>query len=202
MKKILINFVHPAKSRSKMNSALYRAVEDLDGVTMNDLYAVYPDFHIDVKREQALCENNDVIIFQHPFYWYSSPAIMKEWLDLVLQHGWAYGSKGRALEGKYFLQAVTAGGDDTTYRKDGYNECTIGEFLSPFRATAKLCRMVWLPPFTILGIHRGLDEGKVRRYVEDYRQVVSGLRDEKFDIGELKNIDYLNSILNAASRGQ
>lgn len=65
-----------------MNNALRAAVEELNDVTINDLYAHYPDFLIDVPREQALCENHDIIIFQHPFYWYSTPSIMKEWLDL------------------------------------------------------------------------------------------------------------------------
>ncbi len=102
MNKVLINFAHPARARSKINNALRAAVENLEDVTFNDLYAAYPDFLIDVKREQRLCENHDVIIFQHPFYWYSTPAIMKEWLDLVLEHGWAYGHEGTALQGKIF----------------------------------------------------------------------------------------------------
>ncbi len=81
MKRILINFAHPAKSRSKINNALLAVVDQLEGVTVNDLYANYPDFMIDVKREQALCESHDIIIFQHPLYWYQTPAIMKEWLE-------------------------------------------------------------------------------------------------------------------------
>ena len=101
MKKILINFAHPAKSHSNINKALRKAVETLDNVTVNDLYANYPDFMIDIKREQALCEAHDIIIFQHPFYWYSTPAIIKEWFDLVLEHGWAYGSEGKALPVSY-----------------------------------------------------------------------------------------------------
>ena len=201
MKKVLINFAHPARSRSKINSALRGAVEDLDDVTINDLYAAYPDFLIDVKREQYLCETHDVIVFQHPFYWYSTPAIMKEWLDLVLQHGWAYGSQGNALKGKLFLQAITAGGDDSTYRKDGYNEFTIGELTSPYRATAKLCKMDWLPPFAVLGIHRGLPEEQVKTHAEDYRRAITALRDDQFEIEELRQQKYLNSNLNATTMG-
>ncbi|MCU7375699.1 NAD(P)H-dependent oxidoreductase [Paucibacter sp. O1-1] len=74
-------------------------------MTINDLYANYPDFLIDVAREQQLCESHDVIIFQHPFYWYSTPAIVKEWLDLVLEHGWAYGKTGTALKDKMVLSS-------------------------------------------------------------------------------------------------
>ena len=179
--KILIQFAHPAQSNSKMNSALRAAVEKLDGVTINDLYAHYPDFLIDIPREQQLCENHAIIIFQHPFYWYSTPSIMKEWLDLVLQHGWAYGSKGNALQGKFFLQAITAGGDENTYQKGGYNAFTIEELTSPYQATAKLCGMLWLPPFAIFGIHSGLTDDMVQSYAEDYRRSIVALRDGAFD---------------------
>ena len=200
MKKVLINFAHPARSRSKMNNALRAAVEGLENTTVNDLYAHYPDFLIDVQREQQLCEDHDVIIFQHPFYWYSTPAIMKEWLDLVLQHGWAYGSEGKALQGKLFLQAITGGGDDSTYQRDGYNAFTIGELTSPYRATAKLCGMVWLPPFTVLGIHHELAAKKVEAYAADYRRCVLGLRDGSFDLDQVRKERYLNCNLNSTIR--
>lgn len=197
MRKILINFAHPAKSRSKMNSALLAAVSGLDNVTVNDLYANYPDFQIDIQREQELCESHDAIIFQHPFYWYSTPSIMKEWFDLVLVHGWAYGSRATALQGKLFLQAITAGGDDSTYRRDGYNRFTIGELTSPFRATANLCGMDWLPPFAILGIHRGVGDAKIRSYAEDYRKCIIAFRDNRLDLEKVREGPYLNSDLSA-----
>lgn len=200
MQKVLINFVHPAKARSIINKALRSAVENLEEVTINDLYAAYPDFLIDVKQEQHLCESHDVIIFQHPFYWYSSPALMKEWLDLVLEYGWAYGSQAKALKGKLFLQAITAGGDDSTYQKDGYNEFTISELTSPYRAATKLCKMEWLPPFTVLGIHRGLPEDQINAHAEDYRRTVIALRDGSLNIQKAKKGKYLNSDLNAIIR--
>ncbi len=200
MKKILINFAHPARARSHINNALRAAVEDLEGITINDLYFRYPDFLIDVQREQALCEEHDILIFQHPFYWYSTPAILKEWFDLVLQHDWAFGHKGKALEGKIALQALTGGGDDSTYQPDGYNEFTIGELTSPFQATAKLCKMAWLPPFTVLGIHRGLPEGQVTTHAEDYRRALISLRDGTLNLGQVAGMPYLNSDLNSVIR--
>jgi glutathione-regulated potassium-efflux system ancillary protein KefG len=198
MKKVLILFAHPRMSRSKINAALRRGVEHLEGVTFHDLYAHYPDFLIDVEHEQNLCEEHDIIIFQHPFYWYSTPSIIKEWFDLVLQHGWAYGSEGRALEGKYLLQALTAGGDDVTYRKGGANLFTIHELTSPCRATANLCRMQWLPPFVVLGIHRGLPDSRISSFAEDYRRAVIALRDETLSLAKVSRQQYLNSDLNSA----
>lgn len=195
MQKILIQFAHPALSNSKMNRTMHEAVEELEGVTINDLYAEYPDFLIDIRREQALCEAHDIIIFQHPFYWYSTPSIMKEWQDLVLQHGWAYGSEGTALQGKMCLQALTAGGDDSTYQQGGYNEFTIRELTAPFHATAKLCGMKWLPPFAILGIHLGLEQVIMDAHASDYRRTVVSLRDSTFDLNGVAEEPYLNTKL-------
>ena len=93
-KRVLILFAHPALQKSRVNRRLVAAVQNLENVTINDLYEEYPDFSIDVKREQALLESHDIIIFQHPLYWYSCPALLKEWQDLVLEYGFAYGAQG------------------------------------------------------------------------------------------------------------
>ena len=109
MKKILILFAHPAFQKSLINKALLNQVKGIEGVTINNLYEKYPDFFIDVAVEQKLLLEHDIIVWHHPFYWYSAPAIIKEWMDLVLEHGFAYGSKGRALEGKWAISAVSTG---------------------------------------------------------------------------------------------
>lgn len=195
MKKILINFAHPAKGRSNINAQFRAAVENIEGVTINDLYANYPDFLIDVAREQKLCESHDVIIFQHPFYWYSTPAIVKEWLDLVLEHGWAYGKTGTALKDKWCFQAISAGGDATTYRVDGANQFTIAELTSPMRATANLCLMEWLPPFAVMGVHRGLPTEHVTGHAEDYRRLIIAIRDGVLDKDKAQQAEFLNANL-------
>jgi glutathione-regulated potassium-efflux system ancillary protein KefG len=200
MNNILIIFGHPAFRRSTINAALREAVETLDGVTFHDLYASYPDFLIDVGHEQQLCESHDIIIFQHPFYWYSTPAIVKEWFDLVLEHAWAYGSTGNALEGKITFQALAAGGNQENYCAGGLNLFTIRELTTPFRATANLCGMDWLPPFAVLGIHQGLPEKDRVRHAEDYRRMLIALRDNSVDLdraraGELLNQD-MDRIIN------
>ena len=201
MKKILINFAHPAKTHSKINKELRLAIETLEGVTVNDLYASYPDFLIDVKREQMLCQTHDVIIFQHPFYWYSTPSLMKEWLDLVLEYGWAYGVNGKALKGKLFLQSITAGGSDTTYQEDGANHFTIRELTSPYRATANLCKMEWLPPFTVFGIHHGLPKEEISAHAENYRKLIIALRDGTLDIEKAQQAQVLNNNLDSMIGG-
>ncbi|MGK0241291.1 MAG: glutathione-regulated potassium-efflux system ancillary protein KefG, partial [Candidatus Pelagisphaera sp.] len=109
MIRTLIIFVHPALEKSTANRALLEGVSSIDGVTVHDLYEMYPDFHIDVAKEKALLEAHDRIIWQFPFYWYSSPALLKEWFDVVLQYGWAFGLGGKALEGKTARVVTTTG---------------------------------------------------------------------------------------------
>lgn len=197
MKKILIIFGHPAFKRSTINAAMRRAVEALEGVTFHDLYAAYPDFLIDVPHEQQLCESHDVLVLQHPFYWYSTPSIIKEWLDLVFENNWAYGSGRRALAGKITFQALTAGGDLANYSAEGSNRFTIRELTTPYRATANLCGMDWLPPFAVLGIYRGLPEAVLVRHAEDYRRALIALRDDRLKLDPARNCELLNQSLDA-----
>lgn len=182
MKRILLLFAHPVFERSRVNRRLLDAVRDLDGVIIHDLYEVYPSLAIDVRREQDLLSQSDVVVFQHPFYWYSGPAILKEWQDLVLEHGWAYGHGGAQLRGKVALNAITTGGPESAYQKDGYNRFTLRELLAPWDQTAHLCGMRYLAPFAVhaaLKIARDADLGAARTA---YRRLLEGLRDERIDL--------------------
>jgi glutathione-regulated potassium-efflux system ancillary protein KefG len=175
-RRVLVLYAHPADRRSRLNRSMRSAIADLDGITVHDLYETYPDFAIDVDREQALIDSHDALVFQHPFFWYSAPAIVKEWLDLVLEHGWAYGRHGRHLEGKLWLQAVTTGGRDAAYQPDGFNRYSVEELLRPFEATAHLCRAQWQRPFLIHAAHLA-ETGEIRAASEAYRARLSALRD-------------------------
>jgi glutathione-regulated potassium-efflux system ancillary protein KefG len=174
---VLILFAHPAPQRSRVNRALRRAVADLTGVTFHDLYGAYPDFMIDIAHEQALLRAHDVIVLQHPFYWYSAPAIVKEWQDLVLQHGFAYGAEGTALSGKSLMSVITTGGHEDSYGCAGMNRFAMDDLLRPFEQTAQLCGMRWLPPFVIHGTHI-IGDASIARSAEAYRELISVLRDE------------------------
>ncbi len=196
MHNVLIVFAHPALERSRVNRALIEAASGIDGVRVHDLYEAYPDFDVDVPLEQRLVEAHDVVVFQHPFFWYSAPAILKQWQDLVLEHGWAYGHAGTALKGKRTLNAITAGGGEDSYRHDAGNRFEIGELLAPFEATARLCGMVWLPPFVVHGTHR-LSDAEIAAHAEDYRRLLIGLRDGAVDVVAASRWPRLNVDLTA-----
>lgn len=102
---------------------------------------------------------------------------MKQWLDLVLEYGWAYGPHGLYLKGKKVLNAITTGGSYEAYRSEGRNQYAIEDFLRPFEITAKLCQMKYLPPFHVAGTHKISGES-LRSRAEDYKNHILKLRDE------------------------
>lgn len=194
MKKILIIFAHPAIQKSRMHQRLIQSLKDMKGVTLNNLYENYPDFYIDIIREQQLLIEHDIIIWQHPFYWFSSPAILKEWLDLVLQHGFAYGMKGRSLEGKHVLSIISTGGSKEVYSREGRNQFTINEFLLPFRKTANLCRMEYLPPYVIYG-SQSTTLADIENQTVKYKKLLTSLRDEKWENTQFPTVEYFNELI-------
>jgi glutathione-regulated potassium-efflux system ancillary protein KefG len=145
----LVLFAHPALERAHVGPVMIEAAAALPGVEVRDLYELYPDFTIDVAREQKALAAAHAVILQFPLYWFAPPALMKEWLDLVLTHGFAYGAEGRALEGKTMACAVTTGGRAFAFDEKGQSHDTIADFLRPLEQTARLCRMRWKTPFVV-----------------------------------------------------
>lgn len=182
MRRVLVLFAHPVLERSRVNRRLVDAIRDVDGVTIRDLYEDYPTLAIDVRREQEELLAHDVIVFQHPFYWYSSPAILKEWQDLVLEHGWAYGVGGTNLRGKLTLNAITTGGPAGAYQRSGYNRFTVRELLAPWDQTAHLCGMRFLAPFAVHAALAVTGDADVAASRAAYRRLIEALRDERIDV--------------------
>lgn len=169
--KALVILAHPHLSKSRVNRALVSVANSIDGVTVNELYRLYPDFLIDVPREQKLLVEHDVIVLQHPFYWYSAPALLKEWMDAVLEYGFAYGEKGIHLKGKKFLSVISTGGALEAYRPDGTHFFSMTELLRPFEQTASLCGMNYEPPFLTHGVHH-ISDDELSAQSSRYRQLL------------------------------
>jgi glutathione-regulated potassium-efflux system ancillary protein KefG len=165
--RLMVVLAHPALERSRANRAMAVAAECLPGATLHDLYESYPNFLIDVPAEQERLLAHDTIVLQFPLYWYSAPSLLKEWIDLVWLHGFAYGLEGRALEGKTLACACSTGGSDEAYGPFGHNRYTIDEFLRPFEATAFLCGMRWVPPFVTHGAAL-LNDEDLKRSSKEY----------------------------------
>ena len=192
--KIAILVFHPVLYKSRVNTSLLEAVKGLSGVSCRIMYDLYPDFQIDIALEQEILLEHDIIVWQHPLYWYSSPSLLKEWLDLVLEHGFAYGREGRALEGKKVMSAISSGGRRKTYGSDEGVQFTIRQLLAPFEQTVNLCRMAYLPPFVTHGTHL-LDVEHIRKAAGEYARVIEGLRDGAFTEEMLRPTAYINDII-------
>jgi glutathione-regulated potassium-efflux system ancillary protein KefG len=192
--KVLVLFAHPALERSRVNRALVTAARNRPGVTFHDLYQEYPDLQIDVRREQQLLLAHDVFVFQHPFYWYSTPSLLKEWQDLVLEHNWAYGHEGHALTGKITFNALSAGGPEQAYRPGGYNRFTIRQLLAPYEATAALCQMTYLAPFVVHASLR-MTPPELEPHVRDYGRVLDALVNDRLDLTRAAPPPRLNADL-------
>ncbi len=192
--KILILFAHPLYEKSSANKALVNHIPNSENITFHDLYETYPDFDINVKKEQELLNLHDVVIWHHPMYWYSCPPLLKQWIDMVLEYGWAYGKLGLALQDKIVFQAITTGGNQENYCAEGREKHTILELLEPFKQTAKVCKMDYLPPFVIHGTHK-MNEEMYENSGFLYGKLLQHIENKELNVRQIQEFNYLNDWL-------
>lgn len=173
---ILIIYAHPYPHLSMINEALRQETASLARVTVVDLYQTYPDFVIDIQKEQERLRLHQLIVFQHPLYWYSCPPLLKEWIDVVLTQGFAFGAGGDSLKDKDFLQVISTGAPWTNYQRQGSYRFTVAEILRPFEATVGLCQMRYHFPFLVQGI-RSSSDPQLAAKKSAYRQLLQNYCD-------------------------
>jgi glutathione-regulated potassium-efflux system ancillary protein KefG len=192
--KVLIVFAHPLFERSKTHKVLISYLKKVTRVTIHDLYQEYPEYFIKVEKEKELLSAHDIIIWQHPIYWYSCPPLLKQWIDQVLEVGWAYGKGGTALQGKKLMQIVSTGGSEHVYGPEGNNRYPLRTFLTPFEQTARLCGMDYVAPFVVHGTHR-LTAEELEEYGRKCFFVVDKLANDPQFANQLLNKRYANDWL-------
>jgi glutathione-regulated potassium-efflux system ancillary protein KefF len=172
---ILVLVAHPELEQSRANSRMLRAARALQGssppgrIEVRDLYALYPDYLIDVGAEQAALAAARLVVWQQPIHWYGMPPLLKLWVDDVLAFGWAYGPEGNALRGKDLWLAATTGGPEDSYRPDSYNRYFFDAFMPPYEQTAALCGMRFLPPLILHGAHKAA-EAEIAAHARTYAE--------------------------------
>lgn len=176
---VTIIYSHPYPTRSRAGRALLEGVRDLPGVAVRSLYALYPDFDIDVRAEQAALLAADLVVWQGPFYWYGVSALMSLWFEKVLAQGWAYGDGGDALRGKRVLWVTTTGAPESAYRRGGLHDHPFEAFLPAISQTARFCGMTFIePPLVVHAAHRISDEA-LRDAAREYRLRLEALSPEE-----------------------
>lgn len=184
MASLIVYYAHPAQRQSRANRVMAEQARTVAGLSFVDLYAEYPRFDIDVDIEQRRLVEHDVIVLQFPLFWYSAPAIVKEWYDLVLEHGFAYGAGGDRLAGKTMMLAVTAGGPLDAYEADGYQRHPLRTFLIPHEQTARLCRMQFVAPYVLYGSLHAVEDGLVAPHAAGYARLLEAIVADSYDLTE------------------
>lgn len=178
--RLLVLYAHAAPHLSRVNRRLADAARLCEGVFVRDLYDTYPDFYIDVAREQALVAQAEVLVFLHPFQWYGMPALLKEWVDCVLTEGWAYGSNSTGsagssvLQGKIYWLVATTGGAAEDYAPGARHGRPFADYLAPFEQTAALCGMQWMEPLILHAAHT-VDAATVDAHISHFGELLQAL---------------------------
>ncbi|QNN44088.1 NAD(P)H-dependent oxidoreductase [Pedobacter roseus] len=175
--KTLIIITHPDMKNSIVNE---RWVEELlkfpDQFYVHQLYEAYPDEKIDVTAEQKLIEQYDKIVFQFPYYWFNAPAMLKKWMDEVLTHGWAYGSKsGYKVGGKKIALAISLGVDEQELSNNGIYKYPLEELTRPFELSFEYVKADYRPFFAYYGIEYNSSEEWIEKSVPLYLDFLNHL---------------------------
>lgn len=171
--KTLVILAHPNMEHSRVNKRWRQELLlNPDEVTVHELYQEYPDWNIDVSKEQKLLETHQCIILQFPLYWYSYPPLLKKWLDDVLTRGWAYGSMGNALHGKKFGIAISIGNKKENYSQNGSITFTVDEIIAPFKATTIYIGAAALPHFSFFGASFQVTDEEIEQSAKDYMDYI------------------------------
>ena len=191
MSKLLLYFAHPNLNKSLINKELSKQAKKIDHLHFQDLYEKYPRFNIDVDKEQQLLIKHDFIIFQFPIFWYSSPSLVKEWLDLVLEHGFAYGKEGNRLCGKHFMLAVSAGAPLEAYSPRGIQNYSLRDFLRPFEQTARLCKMKFIPPYVLFSSLNMHNTVEFEEHSKGFETLLQSIVNDTFDTSHASKLEFI-----------
>ncbi|MEM7508275.1 MAG: NAD(P)H-dependent oxidoreductase [Pseudomonadota bacterium] len=193
MARLLVYYAHPGHRASRVNRPMAEAAAAIEGIAFVDLYRLYPRYNIDIAAEQARILAMDVILFQFPLFWYSTPSLIKEWIDLVLEYGFAYGSGGDRLAGKTMMIALTAAGPHEAYGPRGLQHYPLRTFLSPLEQTARLCQMRFPAPYVLHSALKASEDGAVDRHIAGYVRLLEALRDDRYDIDRAVDMQSVRS---------
>ena len=141
MKNLTVILGHANYNASIANKTIIGIIkEKYPQAEIRNIAELYPDFNIDIEKEQEILLKSDVILLQFPVNWFNMPAILKKWFDDVLAFGFAFGTATK-LEGKTFTACITAGGRDVSYTPIGSIHFRLEPLFNHIECTAYYCKM-------------------------------------------------------------
>lgn len=180
MKKTLIIVTHPDIDNSVINKKWIEELEKFpEKFHIHQLHKVYPNQQFDIAAEQKLVEEHDHIIFQFPYYWYHSPALLKKWLDEVLTRGWAYGSASNfKFSGKKVALAISLGLKEEHLQHGTVFKYTLEELTRPFEALFDYIKADYKPFFAYYGMTFEPSKEWIERSIPLYLDFLNNFRSE------------------------
>lgn len=166
---------HPQIEDSSTQQFL-KVAADLPQVTWHPLTT----FDLSVADEQKLIGQADRIVLQFPLYWYSAPAILKNWLDLVITRHFAYPEAMGSLVGKELGIAVSLGSPARHFTAGASENVSISQLMVPFQALAHKLQMTFLPTFVVDQFGYQTDEQKAKLFIS-YQQYLTQKRLDHFE---------------------
>ena len=136
--KTLVIVAHPQLANSSTESFLKAAADNENNVMWHELKTPF-----DISQEQELLKSATRIIFQFPLYWYSAPAILKQWLDEVWN---SQLTSSYLLKGRELGIVTTVAHSASAFQPGASQGYTIAEILRPYQALAHAMEMKYLPP--------------------------------------------------------
>ncbi len=131
---------HPDMQKSVAASIIADEVEkNVENVEVLRLGNEYPTYTIDVEKERERVLRADVIVFHYPIWWYSGPAIFKNWQEQVFTFGFAHDAKGGMLNGRTMILSMTSGAPASDYQLGGRMNYPMDVFQLPIYQMGELC---------------------------------------------------------------
>lgn len=187
--KTLVVVGHPQIEDSSTQQFL-KAAADLPDVTWHPLTT----FDLTVTDEQQMIERADRIVLQFPLYWYSAPAILKNWLDQVLTRRFAYPDAMGSLIGKELGIAVSLGAPAKNFTAGASESFSLSQIMTPFQALAHKLQMTYLPTFVIDQFGYQSDDMKAKLLIS-YQRYLTQKRLGHFDDQTNWLINQLTSLI-------
>lgn len=140
--KTLVIYSHSYQADSLANKAIIAELEKENDFTIRNIEALYPDGNIDVALEQQYLLDADVVVFQHPLFWFNIPSGLKRYMDDVWARGFSHGTGGDKLKGKKFIESFTTGAPEEYYPEAACNDVTASVRISAGFTQMEYCGYV------------------------------------------------------------